>query len=216
MKGNNGSELHRLTELKPYDPEVFNRLYKTCKPLIRRLTKSIDSRRFDVSPDIIQSYFWDKFLYVFNKYQEEYDEERLKATLLSSLSTFKSKLLRNAYTGQAEFNQGLTSLEVLFDNSKEFIDDSYETQVKEEQSRKFHEYMQEHLTPDEYLVMKIQLDPPKWFLPRIADSHGKLSILHLIDYFELPRNNTSIAMFSRIRKKIAQTIEQAKVDLRTH
>ena len=30
MKGNNGSELHRLTELKPYDEDLFNRLYKTC------------------------------------------------------------------------------------------------------------------------------------------------------------------------------------------
>ena len=41
MKGNNGSELHRLTELKPYDEDLFNRLYKTCKPLIRRLTRWI-------------------------------------------------------------------------------------------------------------------------------------------------------------------------------
>ena len=105
MKGNNGSELHRLTELKPYDEDLFNRLYKTCKPLIRRLVRGIDSRRFNVTPDIINSFFWDKFLYVFNKYQSEYDEERLKATLLSSLQTFKSKLLRNAYTKQAEFNQ---------------------------------------------------------------------------------------------------------------
>ena len=98
MKGNNGSELHRLTELKPYDEDLFNRLYKTCKPLIRRLTRGVDSRRFNLTPDIINSFFWDKFLYVFNKYQDEYDEERLKATLLSSLQTYKSKLLRNAYT----------------------------------------------------------------------------------------------------------------------
>ena len=73
MKGNNGSELHRLTELKPYDEDLFNRLYKTCKPLIRRLVRGIDSRRFNVTPDIINSFFWDKFLYVFNKYQSEYD-----------------------------------------------------------------------------------------------------------------------------------------------
>ena len=69
MKGNNGSELHRLTELKPYDEDLFNRLYKTCKPLIRGLVRGIDSRRFNVTPDIINSFFWDKFLYVFNKYQ---------------------------------------------------------------------------------------------------------------------------------------------------
>lgn len=210
----NGSELHRLTELKPYDQEMFNRLYKTCKPLIRKLVKGVDSRRFNVSPDIIQSYFWDKFLFVFNKYQDKYNEERLKAALLSSLQTFKSKLLRNAYTNQAEFNQGLTSFEVLFDNNKELLDDSEETAIKEEQSQRFHEYMKKHLTPDEYLVLKIQLDPPQWFIPRINESHGKLSVLHLIDYFELPRDKASVIFFSNIRKKIAATLEQAKIDLK--
>lgn len=215
MKGNNGSELHRLTELKPYDQDLFNRMYKTCKPLIRRLTKGVDSRRFNVSQDIIQSYFWDKFLYVFNKYQDKYDEERLKATILSSLQTFKSKLLRNAYTKQAEFNQELTSLENLFDNNnKELLDDSEESRIKEEQSIEFHKYMKEHLTQDEYLVMQIQLDPPKWFEDKIKESHGKLSILHLIDYFELPRDKTSINFFSRIRKNIQKTLEQASIDLK--
>lgn len=214
MKGNNGSELHRLTELKPYDQDLFNRMYKTCKPLIRRLTKGVDSRRFNVSQDIIQSYFWDKFLYVFNKYQDKYDEERLKATILSSLQTFKSKLLRNAYTKQAEFNQELTSLENLFDNNKELLDDSEESRIKEEQSIEFHKYMKEHLTQDEYLVMQIQLDPPKWFEDKIKESHGKLSILHLINYFELPRDKTSINFFSRIRKNIQKTLEQASIDLR--
>lgn len=214
MKGNNGSELHRLTELKPYDRDLFNRMYKTCKPLIRRLTKGVDSRRFNVSQDIIQSYFWDKFLYVFNKYQDKYDEERLKATILSSLQTFKSKLLRNAYTKQAEFNQELTSLENLFDNNKELLDDSEESRIKEEQSIEFHKYMKEHLTQDEYLVMQIQLDPPKWFEDKIKESHGKLSILHLIDYFELPRDKTSINFFSRIRKNIQKTLEQASIDLK--
>ena len=214
MKGNNGSELHRLTELKPYNQDLFNRMYKTCKPLIRRLTKGVDSRRFNVSQDIIQSYFWDKFLYVFNKYQDKYDEERLKATILSSLQTFKSKLLRNAYTKQAEFNQELTSLENLFDNNKELLDDTDESRIKEEQSIEFHKYMKEHLTPDEYLVMKIQLDPPKWFEDKIKESHGKLSILHLIDYFDLPRDKTSITLFSKIRKNIQKTLEQASIDLR--
>lgn len=213
MKGNNGSELHRLTELKPYDEDLFNRLYKTCKPLIRRLTMGVDSRRFNLTPDIINSFFWDKFLYVFNKYQDEYDEERLKATLLSSLQTYKSKLLRNAYTKQAEFNQKLTSFEVLFYN-KELLDDSEETRIKEEQSQRFHKYMKEHLTPDEYLVMQIQLEPPKWFEARIKDSHGKLSILHLIDYFELPRDKSAVNMFSQMRKTIQKTLKQAAIDLK--
>ena len=74
--------------------------------------------------------------------------------------------------------------------------------------------MKEHLTPDEYLVMKIQLEPPKWFESRIKESHGKLSILHLIDYFELPRDKFAVNMFSQMRKNIQKTLEQAAIDLK--
>lgn len=88
-KNTNGSEIHRIKEFTNYNREQFEKLYRLCKPLVRNLSRSIDSRRFNVSQDIIQSYFWDKFLYVYNKYQDRYDEERLKATLLTSLQIFK-------------------------------------------------------------------------------------------------------------------------------
>lgn len=88
-KGNNGSELHRLKPMQEYDEATFNRLYKVCKPVIRNLTRQIDYKRFNLTPDIIQSYFWDKMLFVFNKYYGECTEEHLKARILASLSTFK-------------------------------------------------------------------------------------------------------------------------------
>ena len=62
--GNNGSELHRLKPMRDYDEAMFNRLYKVCKPVIRNLTKQIDYKRFNLTPDIISSYFWDKMLFV--------------------------------------------------------------------------------------------------------------------------------------------------------
>lgn len=160
---NYGCEIHRIKEFTHYDKDRFEKFYKLCKPLIRNLTKGIDYRRYNVSPDIIQSYFWDKFLYVYNKYQDDYEDERLKATLLSSLMTYKNKLLRNAYSKSSEFNQELVSLETLFDNNKELLDDSEEVLNKENKSLKFHEYMKEHLSPDEYLLFVTQLDPPIFF-----------------------------------------------------
>ena len=213
-KGTNGSEIHRLKEFTHLDNEKFERLYKVCKPLVRSLSRNIDARRYNVSKDIIQSYFWDKFLYVYNKYQDVYDEERLKATLLSSLATFKNKLLRNAYTKQAEFNQELVSFEVLFDNNKEWLDDSEETSYKEDLSHRFHQFMEEHLTPDEYLVFRTELDPPPFFKERMLQSHGKLSILHLIDFFELPRDKRSAAMLTEMRKNIKKALELAKTDFK--
>ena len=129
-----GSEIHRLKEISNYDRKEFEKLYKACTPLVKRLSKNIDHRRYDVTPDVIQSYFWDKFLYVYNKYKGEgYDYNRLRATLISALKTFKNKLLRNAYTKQAEFNQDLTSFEDIYEKGeKEWEDESDETEYKED------------------------------------------------------------------------------------
>ena len=148
--GLNGSELHRLTEFTHYDPKVFNRIYGQCKPLIRKLAKQIDARRYNVSRDIIVSYFEDKLLYVYNKYQDRYDENRLKATILSSLSIYKNKLLRAAYNSQAEFNQELTSFEDVLERDKELVDDIETVEMREDIHERFHQYMREHLTEDEY------------------------------------------------------------------
>lgn len=213
-KNTNGSEIHRIKEFTDYNRDQFEKLYKLCRPLVRNLSRSIDSRRFNVSQDIIQSYFWDKFLYVYNKYQHKYDEERLKATLLTSLQVFKNKLLRNAYTKQAEFNQELTSLDILFDNNKEYLDDTEDTEYKQELSDRFNQFMMDNLTPDEYLVFRIELDPPPFFTERIIQSHGKLSILHLVDFFELPRNGKSQTILTNMRKHIRETLEKAKKEFK--
>lgn len=213
-KNTNGSEIHRIKEFTDYNRDQFEKLYKLCRPLVRNLSRSIDSRRFNVSQDIIQSYFWDKFLYVYNKYQHKYDEERLKATLLTSLQVFKNKLLRNAYTKQAEFNQELTSLDILFDNNKEYLDDTEDTEYKQELSDRFNQFMMDNLTPDEYLVFRIELDPPPFFTERIIQSHGKLSILHLVDFFELPRNGKSQTILTNMRKHIKETLKKAKKEFK--
>lgn len=215
-KGLNGSEIHRLKEFTHYDRERFERFYKLCKPLIRNLSRNVDTKRFNVSPDIIQSYFWDKFLHVYNKYQDMYEDERLKATLLSSLQIFKKKLLRNAYTKQAEFNQELTSFEVLYDNNKEALDNINieEIEYRNEKSEKLHQFMKNHLTPDEYLLFRTELDPPPFLETRIRESRGKLSVFHIIEFFELPKNKKSYDIITEMRKHINGAIELAKEEFK--
>lgn len=210
----NGSELHRLKEFQHVDEHVFNKMYKICKPLINKLARSIDCRRYNVSPDIIQSYFWDKFMYVYNKYQDEYDEERLKATLISSIRTFKNKLLRNAYTKQAEFNQELTSFEQVFEAGREWEDDTEETEYKEDLSLRFNEYLRSKLTPDEYLIFRTELEPPQFIQDKRIESHGKISVLTLIDFFELPRTKKSATLISEMRRNIKRVLEEAKTEFK--
>lgn len=211
-----GSEIHRLKEISNYDREEFEKLYKACTPLVKRLARNVDHRRYDVTPDVIQSYFWDKFLYVYNKYKGKgYDYNRLRATLISSLKTFKNKLLRNAYTKQAEFNQDLTSFEDIYEKGeKEWEDEIDETEYKEDLSQRFNQYMRDHLTEDEFILFKTELDPPPFFEERIKESHGKISILSLIDYFELPRDRRSAKYLSEMRSHINRVLEEAKSDFK--
>lgn len=211
----NGSELHRLKDFnQSYDVELFNKLYKNMKPLMRRLAKQVDAKRFNVTPDIILSYFSDKFVYVFNKYQAEYDEEHLKAALLSSLTTFKNRLLRNAYTEEATYNQQISNLEDLFDDSKELIDDSDEAILKEKQLKILYDYMKEKLDPDTYLLFEIQMDPPEYIKERLKTDNSRISALLLLDFFELPRTKSNSNWIGEMRRDIEYWLERAKEDLR--
>ncbi len=44
-------KIHRLKPMQEnYDKETFDRMYKICKPVIRRLTKQIDNRGLMLHP----------------------------------------------------------------------------------------------------------------------------------------------------------------------
>ena len=213
-RGNTGSELHRLKTMQEnYDQQMFLRLYKVCKPVIRNLTKQIDYKRYNLTPDIISSYFWDKMLYVFNKYYGTCSEEHLKARILASLSTFKNKLLRSAYGEQAEYNQSLFKLDDLFDNDKELEDDSEEEKAKSEMLDMMYDYMREHLSMDAYMIFEVLLTPPPYIKERIKDS-GRITNLLLVEFFDMPKTNSSVKYISELRSDIQYWEDRAKEELK--
>lgn len=218
--GYQGSELHRLTPMKGYDPEVFNRLYKVCRPVIRNLTKQIDCKRFNLTPDIINSYFWDKMLFVFNKYYGECSEDHLQARILSALSTFKNKLLRSAYGEMAEYNQSLSKLEDLFDDSKEDTSEAeidFETEnskAKQIMYDSVMDYMKKNMDDDTFLVFEVTYNHPPYIQERIkSERSGRLTNLMLIDFFGLPHTNEANRFISSCRKNVEYWLERAKKDL---
>lgn len=213
-RGNNGSELHRLKTMQEnYDQQMFLRLYKVCKPVIRNLTKQIDYKRYNLTPDIISSYFWDKMLYVFNKYYGTCSEEHLKARILASLSTFKNKLLRSAYGEQAEYNQSLFKLDDLFDNDKELEDGSEEEKAKSEMLEMMYDYMKEHLSIDAYMIFEVLLTPPPYIKERIKDN-GRITNLLLVEFFDMPKTNSSVKYISELRSDIQYWEDRAKEELK--
>ena len=219
--GYQGSEIHRLQPMKEgYDIDLFNKLYKVCKPVIKNLSKQIDHRRFNLTPDIITSYFWDKMIFVFNKYYGTCSENILQAKILSALSTFKNKLLRSAYGDMAKFNQHLSKLEDLFDDSKEdtnnssILDDDT-NEYTQKLSDILNDYMKKNLTSDELLIYEIMYNPPKYIQERVDKSKsGKITNLIIIDFFELPRDVTSNKYISQCRSNVKYWLDRAKYDLR--
>lgn len=211
-EGSNGSELHRLKKFENLDEKRFDKLYKACLPIIRKLSYNIDTRKYGVSRDIIQSYFSDKFMYVYNKYQD-YDDDRLKYTLIKSMTQFRNKLLRSAYTQIGEFQSDIASFEDLYESGKEWEDDSEETEYKEELSKKFHAFMQKHLSPDEYLLFVTQLNPPPFLEEKMKESHGRISILALVEFFDLPKTIKSQDIISDMRANINHALQLAAEEL---
>lgn len=209
-----GSEIHRLKPMKEgYDERLFLKLYKLCKPVIRNLVRGIDARRYNVSPDIISSQFYDKMLYVFNKYYGEVDEEHLKANILRALSTYKNHLLKYAYNDRAEFNQSLRSLEDLFDGDKEdYLDDNSDSKAKEEMIRLVNEYMKTNLSPDALLVWECTTTPP----PYVEENakFGKITNILLVEFFDLPRTRASVKYIGELREDIRYWIDRARKELK--
>lgn len=213
-ESDSGSELHRLKEMRDdYDPQVFNRLYKICKPVIKNLVRQIDVKRFNITPDIIRDQFWDKFLFVFNKYYGTCSEEHLKANILASLATYKTKLVRKCYTEQADYNLELKKLDDLFDDSKELEDDTEEQNAKSQMLELTYDYMKQHLSRDAYIVFEVIATPPPYIKERLGKKSPKITNLMLVDFFGLEHKKSSLRYFSELREEITFWLERAKKEL---
>lgn len=198
--------------MRDYDHSLFQRMYQICKPVIRNMVRQIDAKRYNLTPDIIRDQFWDKVLFVFNKYQGTCSEEHLKARILASLSTYKCKILRGAYTEQAEYNQNLQKLEDLFDDSKELEDDTEEQTAKSQMLSMVYDYMKKHLSRDAYIIFEVLTTPPPYIQERLKPD-GKITNHLLMEFFCLERKKSSLRYIAELKEEIKFWEERAKEDL---
>lgn len=198
-----GSEIHRLKPMKEYDPKVFNHMYKLVKPVVAKLVMTIDVKRFNISRDILRDQFYDKMLYVFNKYYGEVNEEHLKANILRALYTYKNHLLKYAYNDRAVFNQSLRSMEDLFDNDKELLDINY---TEDSRFEKLDIFMKNHLSLDAQLIWEVlMVNPPYIELHKTAN---RVTNTLLAEFFNLPTNRNSIRYIGELREDIQYWLEK--------
>lgn len=203
-------ELHRLTPMrKGYDEKLFNKLYKQTKSLRRNLAKGIDARRYGVTPDVIESWFEDKFIFVFNKHFDNKDPDVLKGFIINSLKTFKYRILRKAYNGEGEFHQSIVELEGESSLINIIPDDSLETTESIFYSLVY-EFMKSKLTDNAWLVFQLQLNPPPYILNQMDKSKARIPNELIIEYLGLDYTHESERFIKKIKKEINNAIKIAR------
>lgn len=202
-------ELHRLLPMNDgYDKELFNRLYKETSDLRSYLTYQIDSRRYGVTPDIVKSWFDDKFIFVFNKYHNQLDNDLLKGYIINALKTFRFRVLRKAYGKYNIYNN-----EVALEGESHLINI-----IPIEEENTSHQiflelaltYLKKNLCDDAFLVLELDLNPPSYITQKLITPKTKIPAKLIAEYLDLEINHDSITYINDLRKEASYWITQAR------
>lgn len=203
-------ELHRLKPMQDYDQEVFARIYKDTRSLVKTLVRGIDYSRFDVTQDIIESWFDDKLLYVFNKYYGKYDEGVLKGHVINALKLFRYRVLKSAYTEKAAFRQN--TIDLGEDNERiNIIPDRSEPDTRDALLNLMYEFMKENLSKDAYLVFELQADPPEYFTSRLSKPTSRIPAKLICQFCEIEPTKDAIRYIGHLREEIQENIKRARM-----
>lgn len=207
-------EIQRLKPMdKDYPVDLFNKLYKETKQLRKSLTYHIDSRRYGVTPDIIESWFDDKFLFVFNKYYKQHNENDLKAFIINSLVIFKKRVLRKAYTEQAE---NFYSNTITIDGELDVLNLYKVEDIKDEENNTYniiYDYMRNNLSADAFIVFDIQINTPPYIMSRLKTNKSIISNELIIEYLSINKGSyeASLLYVKKLKKEISKYIKKLKV-----
>lgn len=206
-------EIHRLEPMKEgYNEKLFNDLYKETKALRKSLASQIDHRRYNVSPDIVLSWFDDKFIHVFNKYADEKDPNILKGYIINSLRTFKYRVLRVAYQKEGEFYNSFVSNDLEDFDILDTIPDTDPEEIHSIFYETMMEYMRNHLTDNAYLVLQLQLNPPPYIVSRLEKNNSRIPNELIIEFLDMEYDDYSDAdnYVNILKREINQAVKSAK------
>lgn len=202
-------EIHRLREMVEHDPKLFNELYQKTKNLRRSLARQIDHRRYGETPDVVLSWFDDKFIYVFNKYYGE-PENIVLGKIINALTLFKNRILRKAYTTNAEFHMSCVSIDDDEYTFNRIPDQTFDSR-KEELLERIHQYMKENLSSDAFTIFQAEYDQPEYISSRIKPNKRVPTKL-LAEFFDLA-DDKSIRYVNKLRKEVQYAIQRASEEL---
>lgn len=205
-------EVHRLQPMKEgYSPELFNRIYQETAPLRKKLSSQIDPRYYGVSRDIIDSWFDDKFIFVFNKYFEEKEPDLLKGYIISALQVFKYRILRKAYSKEGNFY----STNVRLEGETELINILPDTSLQTTDQVFYNlalSFMEEKLSENAFILLQAQITPPPYILNRIEPGQSRIPPLLLAEFLgiDMGDDHSTERYIKNLRREINKAIKEAK------
>lgn len=159
-------EEHRLKPMGNYDPKLFNELYEATEQLRKKLAWQIDCRRYGVDYQEILSWFDVKFLFAFTKYYPTKGKEELKAHLIMALQFFKNRILRKGYSKNNMYNS-MVDIEGVYNLKETHIQPEYNE--KEYFMTIALDFLKNHLEPDAFKILQIEIDPPLFIIQELAN-----------------------------------------------
>lgn len=201
-------ETHRLTPMKPYDPKLFNLLYKKTERLRHSLVYGIDHTRFGVTKDEVMSWMDDKFIFAFNKYVDQKPPDILLGYIINSLKMFKMKILRRSYQENNSVNLNSISLDDLQLNhiKDEVGEDNYELLLNLAVS-----FMEKNLSQEAYTLLQLQLNPPLYITSRLKSPASKIPLNLILEYLGLDTTGMNLAIIRDLQEEISNTIKRAQL-----
>lgn len=205
-------ELHRLTIMEDYDQDLFMKLYHETTRLRKSLANRIDHRRFNVTPDIVETWFEDKFIFVFNKYHRDLDPDQLKGKIIKSLMVHKSKIISKAYSEECQIN--LSSQSIDDDDSLLQIANDFQVD-KDLLWGLLDTFFKEELSQDALLLLELELFTPEAIRNKVSKRSTSIPAKYYAEYMGYGDSKRSIKYVNNLRKEISHIIEKAREHFRT-
>lgn len=203
-------EDHRLKVMEEYDYALFKQLYKETKPLRNRLASEINPRQLGLlTKEDVLAEFDVKLIFIFDKYKDQMSPQLLKGHILSGLQLYKSRLLRGSMTRSYEVVRGSSSLE----DSLIQIPELDEDESKEPMFEGMMEYLRNNLTPDEFLIMCCDAEPPIYIRTKMEEMSPipkKVPPVFIAEYLDWAINPTTLSHIERCRKRVASVVKSAE------
>ena len=201
-------EIQRLKPMKEgYDEKLFDEFYQKTKGLRNSLVYNIDARRLGVTPDQILSWFDDKFIYVFNKYYGEKDDQVLLGYIINSLKQFKNRVLRKAYEDDIHENI------IRWDETDlvNIIPDKEEDKDRDVLINLVDIFFKKRLSKEAYQVFSIQTSPPLYIINRLKNSSSHIPAWLIAEFLNWPDTKYTLKLINKFRKEIEKTTLEAKI-----